>query len=283
MSKQVVTVRASSWGRLFDCAYAWEAEHLMGMRRPSGLRAVLGTAIHAGTAAFDQARMDGRPIPIGDAAEVFIDALQNPEDETDYRGDNITLTHAEKIGLALTVKYCGDISPMFRYTSVEMKLAPYELDCGDGLTIRLTGSMDRSRTGYLTHMLENGHEILIPDQKGVVIPDIKSGARIIDEGGRVILKGKKAQLGAYQLMYEKTTGQNTAGGQIIGLQTTSKALVGVSGLLDGKRAMFGENNERGLIELAAVMFKTGFFPPNPQSQLCSPKFCARWDTCIFHD
>lgn len=280
---QIITVRASSWGALFDCAYKWEGEHLLGMRRPSGLRATLGTAIHAGTAAFDQAKLDRQPIPIDDAAEVFVDALLNPEDEVDYRGDNITLSTAETIGLALTVKYCAEISPKFQFTSVEKKLEPLEIDCGNGITIRLTGSMDRSRSGYLVHKIENGQELLIPGQQGVTIPDIKSGARIIDEHGAVILKGKSAQLGAYQLMYENTTKEETAGGQIIGLQTTTKAQVAVSGLIDGKRVMFGTEKEKGLIEMAAIMFKTGFFPPNPQSQLCSPKFCARWDSCIYHD
>lgn len=268
MCNTLVTVRASSWGSLFDCAFKWEAEHLLGMRRPSSLRANLGTAIHAGTAAFDQAKLDARPIPINDAAEVFVDALHNPEDEVDYRGDNITLSSAETIGLALTVKYCGEISPLFTYQSVEMKLDPMEIDCGNGITIRLTGSMDRSRSAY--------------GQGGVIIPDIKTGARIMD-GKDVLLKGKSAQLGAYQIMFENTTGENTIGGQIIGLQTTSRAEVGVSSLIDGKRVMFGTEKEKGLIEMAAIMFKTGFFPPNPQSQLCSPKFCARWDTCIYHD
>jgi hypothetical protein len=269
-----VTIRASSWGALFDCAYKWEGEHLLGMRRPSGLRASLGTAIHAGTAAFDQARIDGKPIRIDDAGEYFVDALLNPTDEVDYKSDTtITLSEAETIGLALVAKYCHEISPRFTFTSVEMKLEPYEIDCGNGITIRLTGSMDRARTAYAGQMLPGGLE---------VIPDIKTGARII-ENGEVALKGKGAQLGAYQLMHENTTGRLTGGGQIIGLQTTKQAIVAVSRLVDGKRVMIGTENEKGLIEMAAIMLQSGFFPPNPQSQLCSEKFCARWSTCIYHD
>lgn len=263
------TVRASSWGALFDCAYKWEGEHLLGMRRPSSLRAALGTAIHAGTAAFDQARLDGAPIRTDDAAGVFVDALQNPDDEVDYKSDKtITLNEAEIIGLALTVKYCAEISPQFTYTSVEMKLNPLTIDCGGDLTIKLTGTMDRARVA------DNG--------AGVIIPDVKSGSRII-ENGEVILKGKAAQLGVYQMMYEDTTGEPTVGGQIIGLQTTKKAETGISRLVDGKRVMLGTDKEKGLIEMAAIMFRTGFFPPNPQSQLCSKKFCARWESCIYHD
>ncbi|MCE3602715.1 PD-(D/E)XK nuclease family protein, partial [Massilia sp. P8910] len=179
-----MTVRASSWGALFDCAFKWEGEHMLGMRRPSSLRASLGTAVHAGTAAFDQARLDGSPIRADDAAEVFVDALQNPAEEVDYKSDTtINLTEAETIGLALTVKYCLDVAPLFRYKSVEMKLNPLEIECDDEITIRLTGTMDRARVA------DNG--------TGIVIPDVKTGSRII-ENGEVSLKGKGAQLGVYQ-------------------------------------------------------------------------------------
>lgn len=279
----VITIRASSWGRLFDCAMAWEAEHILGMRRPSSLRASLGTAIHAGTAAFDQARIDGAPMRINDAAEYFVDALRNPDGEVDYTSDKtITLNSAETIGLALMAKYCHDISPLFKFTSVEATLKPMEIDCGNGITIRLTGSMDRARTAYgEVFTAPNGSVIVMPGDVEI-IPDIKTGSRIM-ENGAVSLKGKGAQLGAYQLMYENTTGRNTGGGQIIGLQTTSKAEVGVSRLLDGKRVMIGTATEKGLIQMAADVLKTGNFLPNPQSSLCSQKYCARWETCIYHD
>ena len=39
----------------------------------------------------------------------------------------------------------------------------------------------------------------------------------------------------------------------------------------------------GLIEYAAVMFRTGLFPPNNQSILCSERYCARWAACKFHE
>jgi hypothetical protein len=264
-----ITVRASSWGSLFDCAYKWEGEHLLGMRRPSGLRASLGTAIHAGTAHYDLARLEGKPVKADEAAEAFVDALHNPEGEVDYTGDKtLNLTEAEVIGLALTTKYCNLIAPHFEYRAVEMALDPVEIDTGDGLVIRLTGTMDRAR--------------IATAEGGVTIPDIKSGARII-ENGEVVLKAKSAQLGAYQIMYEAATGEATIGGQIIGLQTTKKAEVAVSPIFDAKAKMIGTPEAPGFIELAATMFKTGFFPPNPQSQLCSEKFCARWHLCNYHD
>lgn len=267
--KQEITVRASSWGSLFDCAYRWEAEHILGMRRPSALRTWLGTSIHHGTAVFDQARIDGTPIKPDDACGAFVDTLQHPTEEVDFKGDaTINLTDAEVIGLKLITTYCSRISPQFEYKAVEMKLDPMVVDVDSNVSIRLTGTMDRAR--------------IAKAQGGVVIPDVKTGARIISNG-EVQLKGKSAQLGAYQLMYENTTGEQTVGGQIIGLQTTAKAEAGVSKVFDAKRVMLGTNEEKGLIEYAAVMFTTGTFPPNPQSTLCSPKFCVRWDSCPFHE
>jgi hypothetical protein len=267
--KRIVEVRASSWGRLFDCSYAWEGEHLLGLRRPSGLRASLGTAIHASTAAFDQARIDGRPISISDAADVFIQTLHNPTDDVDYKQDrSITMREAEQIGLTLHAKYCAEISPRYEFKAVEMKMDPLDLNVGDNMIIRLKGTMDRARVA------KGG--------AGAIIPDIKTGARLFADN-EVVLKGRSAQLGAYQLMYESNTQEVTEGAQIIALQTTAAAQAGVSRIFDARRVMLGTKYEPGLIDFAGTIFKTGHFQPNPQSSLCSEKFCARWNSCIYRD
>jgi hypothetical protein len=264
----IVEVRCSSWGRLFDCSHAWEGEQLLGMRRPAGIRATLGTAVHASTAAFDQAKLDHSPITSSDAADVFIHTLHHPTDDVDYKQDkSITMKQAEVIGLTLHAKYCADISPLFDYKAVEMQMAPVDIDVGGGMTIRLKGTMDRARVAKA--------------EGGIVIPDIKTGARLIEQE-RVILKGRAAQLGAYQVMYEENTGERTVGAQIIALQTTSATLALVSPVFDAKQSMLGTPTQKGMIEYAAGMFKSGDFLPNPQSSLCSEKFCARWNSCLFH-
>jgi len=269
---RVIEVRASSWGALFDCSYKWEAEHILGMRRPSGIRALLGTAVHAGTAVFDQAKLDKRPITAMDAADEFLRALHNPTDEVDYKQDrSINMRQAEQIGLTLLTKYCHEISPRYEFKAIEMKMAPLDIDCGDGLIIRLKGTMDRARIAHAN------------EGDGALIPDVKTGARLFDAEDNVILKGRSAQLGAYQLMYEDNTGEHTVGSEIIALETTTSARVGISKTFDAKRAMTGTPTQKGLIEYAAGMFKTGDFLPNPQSALCSEKFCARYQTCIFND
>ena len=266
---RVITVRASSWGKLFDCAHSWEGTHLLGLHKPSGLRAQLGTAIHASTALFDAGRLPGgQAVTVDDAAGQFVDTLRKPDRDVDYSQDALTVTEAEKIGLKLHTMYCLDLSPRFTFKSVEQTLNPMEIDCGGGQIVRLTGSMDRARVAEA--------------EGGVVIPDLKSGSRVISDG-RAVIKGRSAQVGTYQLMYEATENVQTVGGQVLALSTTSRPAVAASPVFDAKRVMLGTETSRGLIEFAAEMFRSGLFPPNPQSVLCSSKYCARWDTCPYHE
>lgn len=266
---RVYTVRASSWGSLFSCAYRWQGEHLLGIRKPAGLRAQLGTAIHASTAAYDIGRLPGNtPISVDDAAGVFVDTLHEPDRDVDYSQDDITPRQAEAIGLRLHTAYCHDIAPQFNYVSVEAKLPPLDIDCGGGIIVRLTGSMDRARVAE--------------SPGGVIIPDVKTGSRVIAEGEAQI-KGRSPQLGTYQVMFEQGEKVPTIGAQIIALQTNTKAATAVSRVFDAKRVMVGTEDHPGLIQFAAEMFRSGLFPPNPQSMLCSPKYCARWNTCPYHE
>lgn len=265
-----IKVRASSWGALFDCAYKWEWETLLGHRKPVGIRAVLGTALHASTAVFDRAAIDHEPVRIDDAAGVFIAKLQTPDYDVDYSADDLTENEAETIGLELHRQYCKEISPRMHYTDVETVLKPFDIDCGGGVIVTLTGSLDRARVAQG------------PQQAKPVIPDLKSGRAVIAKGVAKT-KGRAAQLGTYQLLYEHTRKVETGGAQVIALSATSKPAVAVSPVFDARKVMVGTISEKGLIEYAAEMFRAGLFPPNPQSMLCSKKYCARWDSCSFHE
>lgn len=261
-------VRASSWGALFDCAYKWEWEVLLGNRKPSGLRAALGTALHASTAVFDRGLITGEGIKPGEAADVLVQKLHTPDYEVDVTQDDLTIKEAEMIGLSLHTKYCTTLAPHMGYESVEAEFAPLDIECGGGVIVTLTGTMDRARVAK-----GGGKRRIV---------DLKSGARAISNGA-VVTKGHAAQCGTYQILDDHTTGQRTDGSQIVGMQTSSRPSVGMSDTFDARRVMVGEPGTKGLIEYAAEMFRTGLFPPNPRSLLCSPKYCARWDCCIFHE
>lgn len=264
-----MTVRASSWAGLFDCAYRWEGIHLLGLRNVVGLRAALGTAIHAGTAVFDQARITGDSVSADDAAGVLVDKLHDPENEFDPARDDLTIPEAEKIGVTLLSKYCFEVSPKYNFVAVEMETNPLDIDCGGGVIVRLTGTMDRARIRKGDH--------------GVGIADLKSGSAAVQKGVAVT-KGHGPQVGTYELLYEHTTGEPiTDDAKIIGLKTKGAAEIATGIVKNAKRAMVGTEDQPGLIEFAAEMFKTGRFFPNPKSLLCSDKFCPRHNACIFHD
>lgn len=270
MSEQsIYSVRASSWGELFDCAMRWEGKHLLGMTKPAGLRALLGTALHASTAAFDVGRLCGNALRADDAAGVLIDTLEHPCFDVDTEQDDLTMRDAQKVGLALHAKYCNEISPRFEFRSVEMHTKPYEIDCGGGIVVQLTGTMDRSR--------------IVAWDRGAGIADLKSGGAAVSNGA-ANTKGHTAQVGAYELLYEHSTGDRvTAPAVIVGLKTKGKPEVATGEIRNAKLVMTGATTYRGLIDYASEMFKAGNFPPNPQSRLCGEKFCPRYHRCPFHE
>ncbi|MBL4866371.1 MAG: PD-(D/E)XK nuclease family protein [Pseudomonadales bacterium] len=261
-------IRASSWGSIFDCAYKWEWETLLGNNSVSGPRALLGSAIHASTAVYDQSLLDNSEITIDEAANAFVYALHHPEYDVNWKGGDLRVGEAERIGLTLHSKYCTDVSPYYNYVSVEMETNPLEIDCGDGITIILTGTLDRAR---IWHSAE-----------GIGISDLKTGVAAVQKGVAKT-KGFIAQLGTYELLYEHSTDKEiTAPSEIIGLKTSGKAEIGTASVHNAKQMLIGTVDSYGLIDYAKEYFKSGMFPPNPQSYLCSPKYCARWDHCNFH-
>lgn len=264
----VVRIRASSWSSLFDCAMRWEGSNILGLKMPSSPRAMLGTAVHAGTAAFDGARISQKPITIDDAAGAFVDELNNPEIDVNWKlDDSMSKRQAEQIGLSLVSKYCGEVSPHYDFHAVELAIEPMNIDCGNGVVIQLTGTLDRTRIRKSTG--------------GIGISDLKTGRNAVADG-MAKTKGHSAQLGTYELLAENTLQiPITEPGEIIGLKTSGKPEIATGIIQNPRLVMLGDESQPGLIEHAAVMLKTGLFPPNPQSWCCSEKYCPRWNTCIF--
>lgn len=263
-----IKVRASSWASLFDCSYRFEGQQLLGMRSPSSPRALLGTAVHAGTAAFDTARMVGEPISAFDAAEAVVQTLRNPGEDVNWRGSDLRPQDAERIGLALHTEYCQKWSPRYEFQAVELTTKPLVIDCGGGQMVELTGTLDRSR--------------IIASTGRPRIADVKTGRAAVAEG-KAKTRGHAAQVGTYQLLYEHTTGQQTDDeAEIIGMKTAGKPEIATGIITGAKQMMVGTNEYPGLIEIGASMFRTGLFPPNPSSALCSERYCVRWKTCPYH-
>lgn len=264
----VVTIRASSWSTLFDCAMKFEGQQLLGMRSPYSPRALLGTAVHAGTAAFDAARVLGSPISTYDAAEAVVDTLRDPDKDVSWRGSDISQNEAERIALNLHANYCDLWSPRFEFAAVELTTKPLVIDCGGGQFVELTGTLDRSR--------------IIASTGRPRIADVKTGRAAVADGVAKT-KGHAAQVGTYILLAEHTTGEPMDDeAEIIGMKTAGKPEIATGIISGAKQLMLGTDEHKGLIEYGAEMIRSGLFPPNPQSQLCHERYCPRWKTCRFH-
>lgn len=265
----VGTVRASAWAGLFDCPLRFYYTNIMGLRNPSSGAAKLGTAIHAGTAAFDTARLEGREASIDEAVDTTRAALQNPRDDVEW-DDDLTPREADSMGILLTSKYCSTFAPQREYTAVELPCEALDIQTEHGV-LRVTGTTDRIR-------------IMSDGRKG--ISDLKSGKRATEktpEGWRAaVTKGHALQIGIYTLMAEQASGERLeAPAEIIGLQTTKEAPIASGDVLDCKKALLGTDDMPGMITLAARMLKDGIFPPNPKSMMCSSKYCAGHGRCPY--
>lgn len=267
MKPDVYRVRASSWGQLFNCAHAWEGVHLLGMQSANSPRAHLGTAIHAGTGEYDLASLNDKPISVYESAEIFVNALRNPEYEVDWSGSDLTLNDAEKIGVTLTALYCDKIAPLYSFVAVELPTKPLIIDCGGGIQIQLTGTIDRVFTD------DSGHSIGIADLK-------TGGASIAD--GIVKTSAHRAQIGTYELLCEHTMERRCdLPANIMALKTKGDAEYGTGEIIGARDLMIGTEEYPGLIQIGADMFRAGLFPPNPQSFTCSEQYCPRWSQCKY--
>ena len=263
-----IKVRASSWSQLFNCAHAWEGVHILGMQSANSPRAHLGTAIHAGTGEYDLASLNDKPISVYESAEIFVNALRNPEYEVDWSGSDLTLNDAEKIGVTLTALYCDKIAPLYCFVAVELPTKPLIIDCGGGIQIQLTGTIDRVFTD------DCGHSIGIADLK-------TGGASVAD--GVVKTAQHKPQIGTYELLCEHTLEQRCElPANIMALKTKGDAECGAGEIIGARELMIGTEEYPGLLQLAADTFlRPGLFPPNPQSFTCSEQYCPRWSQCKY--
>lgn len=269
----IITIRASAIADLFDCAYRFEGRQILRMRSPASRAMVLGTAVHAGTAAFDQARMDGNPIKPDEAAGIVVDKLRDPGEDVQASDTDMTAKDAEIVGLTLHSKYCTQISPRYEFRAVELNLGALDIEVPDqGVTVRITGNLDRSRVSRL------------PGIEALRISDIKTGGKAASKDGHADTRGKGLQLGVYQILAEEVLNETVDPvGEIIGLCTAKSAAVGVSEIPGPKAQILPTGGQPSLIEIAANMLKTGYFPPNPRSMTCGPRYCPRWSTCPYHE
>lgn len=262
-----VTIRASSFGSLFDCPSRWVAIHIMKKHTPSSPKSLLGTAIHKSTGVFDKAVLDGSPLSADDAVGAGVDAIYRPDQDIAWDDEQFpTPQKVEGVVRSLHGKYCKEIAPKQNYVAVEVSVDSLHLT---DLGIILTGTTDR------IYQTEHG-------DKG--IKDIKTGKTAVGTDGKAKTKGHGAQLGVYEIVAEHGAGVKiTAPAAIIGLQTNLKPetqRIG-EGLIEGARdVLIGEPDSPGLLSIAADIVHNRI-PAwgNPKSMMCHPRYCPNYQFC----
>lgn len=269
-----INIRASSISGIIDCPKRGLSIQLGLVKQlPSTAPAIIGTACHAGTAAFDRARVDGNPIEPDDASEFIEKAIFQPEYDVDW-GD-MRKEEGYQRALAVNSRYCTDVSPRLEYQQVEMLLAPFVLNI-DGVRIQLTGTLDRVYSSIMP--MDDIGNLYDPVTAGMGILDVKTGASVCKQK-----TGKhKAQIGVYELLAEHTLGiKPNLPGLIAQLQTGGDTAVDVKEVNNAHAALIGNEEQKGLLYHIAAMLKTGDFYGNCSSMLCSVKFCPLYDKCVF--
>lgn len=275
-------VRASSIKDALDCGMRYEAKQILGVRMPSSGVSHLGTALHKGASTYDQSVIDGSPVSPDDAVAAFVDTLNlpnNPEEPLDDGvkwDDDLQKRDAEEVGRKGVVNYITDIGSKRRYKAVEAKLEQYRIDFPEErVTLILTGKTDRIRGAINPVTGVQGHGIT----------DIKSGATRVSKAERKVkVAAEKAQLGVYELVAEKASGLTIdQPAEIAGISTAQHASVATVEVHGTRAALVGTSEAPGVLDFLAKMLRSGVFPPNPSSNLCSRKFCPIYDRCPYHD
>lgn len=260
-----VTIRASSFGALFDCPARWTAIHMEGRRMPQSGNAALGTAIHAGTAVFDTDRVKGVAPSLSAAEEAAVESVHRPREETVW--DEESRDKAESVARSLTNRYCTLESEKHEFVAVEASVEALHIT---DLGIVLTGHVDRVRR------VDGSHGVT----------DLKSGKTAVGTDGRARTHGHAAQLGVYELVAQAATGLPIdAPAQIIGLQTNltpDKQRIGSGEIENAREPLLGDEDHTGLLHIASriVHGQTEAWG-NPRSMMCSPKYCPIYNTCFY--
>lgn len=250
---------------MMDCAARWVAVHLEHRKMPSTLNAQLGTAIHKGTAVFDNERVKGQEPSLSAAQDAAADSMDHPHEEIALQEDDKP-AQAKDIAVSLVGKYCTEFSPGADYAAVEVGVEALELT---DLGITLSGTADRVRR----------------TEDGVGISDLKSGKTIINSKGQVQTAGHAAQLGVYELLAEAALGQPmTAPAQIIGLQTNvtpEKQRIAAGEMVGAREVLVGDADNVGLLSVVAKVAHAELVWGNPRSFLCHERFCPNFKTCFW--
>jgi hypothetical protein len=162
VKREPVTIRASSFGSLFDCPARWIAIHLEGKRTPSSANSALGTGVHAGTAVYDESRVDS--LLLTDLDIVLTGHTDRVRRTDDGLGICDLKTGKTAVGTDGTAKTHGHAAQMGVYEIVAETALGARMDLPAqiiGLQTNLTPDKQRIGTGEI----EGAREVLIGNEE----------------------------------------------------------------------------------------------------------------------
>lgn len=262
-----ISIRASSLPGLFDCPARFEATQIRGLKTPSSGKAILGRAVHASTAVYDVARLQGDyDLTPDEAAGAAVDAIHRPDEDVVW-DEGLDPPTVEKIALGLHGLYCANIAPTAAYVAVEATCESLTIT---DLGLTLTGTVDR---------------VYKAEDEALGVADIKTGSRAVAADGTVETAGHAYQLAVYELLAGQALGSNmTAPARVIGLQAgkTPKGQRAAIGKVEGARGLLvGDGEAPGVLELAAKILHSGVFFGNSRSMMCHVRYCPLFKNCFF--
>lgn len=266
MKREPVTIRASSFGSLFDCPARWIAIHIEGKRTPSSSNSALGTGVHTGTAVFDESHLPDRtPVSLDDAKQAAFESVTKPREDVDWEDQQPA--KVADVAVSLTERYCTLFAPTMDYAAVEISVDSLLLT---DLDIILTGHTDRVRR----------------TPEGLGICDLKTGKQAVGTDGKAKTHGHAAQLGVYEIVAETALGvRMDAPAEIIGLQTNltpDKQRIGVGEIEGAREVLLGNEEHTGLLNVAAQLVHGEIAPwGNPKSMMCHKRYCPNFQTCFW--
>jgi hypothetical protein len=275
----IIDIRASSFPTFLDCPDRWVALQVEGMKLPTYGPSHLGTSLHHAAGQFDLSYLQGDPITPDDAVDLAVDMIKSTDANVVWAKD---LRQKDAIDLAvpLTLSYCNDIAMNETFEEVELKCEPLTISMENGVSIRLTGQVDRVRSRTVNSIAPDGPPVI---QRG--ISDLKSGRGVISNG-EIAVEKHIAQLGTYELieiLAEKKTGDHMVlPAQVIAMPTSGTDRRVIAGEVDRpSKVLLGDGKRKGLLETVAVMAKNEVWPGNPRSMLCGEKYCPRYHKCFW--
>jgi hypothetical protein len=263
----IVKIRASGLGEIFDCARRWKGRTIDGDKGQTHGRSHLGSSVHYGTAWYDNERtLDGGCPDTETAIDKFLEFFR-AEDHVMW--SDIPKQKAEQIGIQLTSKYCLEISAQYEWIKVEATCEPIEITMPNGIIFELTGHVDRVYT-------RDG-------KYGVA--DFKSGGRVIAADGSLAVDKHGLQLACYELLEimaaEATGHKMELPALIVGFSTSGDLDILTEEVPNPRELLFGDGDYMGYLMGAAAIIEHQLYLGNTKSQLCGPRYCNSFDKCEY--